>query len=68
MSMYDLIITKVEKNEQFDEQRKQYEQDRRYGNSFGTEPQPEVEIRQLKAQITEEEYQVIRRALIEHWK
>lgn len=68
MIYYDLCVTKVEPNPDYDKQYKEYQEMSRYGGYQSNAPQPEREMREIKARLTEMEYEAVKRALLEVWK
>jgi hypothetical protein len=68
-TMYDLLITKIEKNEQYEKQVKDCADNQLFGYRGNTvSPQEFVEIRHIKARIADDEFEAIKRALLEVWK
>jgi hypothetical protein len=66
--LYELTVTKLEANEQYEEQMKAYRDLNRYGPLSGNPPEPERQVRHLIVRLTEAEFEAIKQGIIVEWK
>jgi hypothetical protein len=63
---YNITIVKTEKNPNFDEEAKRYEEDRRYRNNYNPDTMPSREVIEnvLTCHLTEEQFKKIKAAVL----
>ena len=68
--MIKLNITRYQDNENFDDELKNYKEGARYGNNMLNNsdfPKREVELQAMEVEITETQFEAIRKAVIEQF-